>query len=75
MKKIMNVLAFIVIIGFVGAWECGNYDLKTLLFNTGVTLSLLFIFHIFRIGLNLNKELKQQKKHKIKNREFGVKIS
>lgn len=75
MKKFMNVLAFIVIIGFVGAWECGNYDSKTLLFNTGITLSLLLMFHIFRIAIILSKELKQRKKHKIKHNKFRVKIS
>ena len=75
MKKIMNVLTFISIIGFVGAWECGAYGFKTLLLNSGITLSALFTFHVFRIILFINKELKRQKKHKIKHRTYNVKIS
>ena len=65
MKKIINVLAFIIIIGFVGAWECGNCDFKVLLFNTGVTLSVVFAFHFTRITLNFLKNLKRQKRIKI----------
>lgn len=67
MKKIVNVLAFIVIIGFVGAWECGSCDFKTMLFNSWVTLSMLFTFHIFRFLLILIKEIKKQKRHKLKH--------
>ncbi len=78
MKKIMNVVAFILIIGFVGAWECGSYDFKTMLLNCGITLSVLLAFNIFRGVLNMNKELKRLKRHKIKHGEFKmnrVKIS
>lgn len=75
MKKAVNVLAFIVIMGYVGSWECGNYDFKTLLLNSGLTLSVLFLFHIFRIIFDFNKELKLNKKHKIKHKKLGVKIS
>lgn len=71
MKKIMNILAFILIIGFVGAWESGSCEFKTMLLNSGITLSALFGFHLFRIMLNMNKELKRLKRHKITH----VKIS
>lgn len=71
MKKIMNVLAFILIIGFVGAWECGSYDFKTMLLNCGITLSVLLAFNIFRTVLKMKKELKRLRKHKINH----VKIS
>ena len=71
MKKIMNFVAFILIVGFVGAWECGSYDFKTLLLNCGITLSVLLAFNIFRAVINMKKELKKLKRHKINH----VKIS
>lgn len=78
MKKIMNVLAFILIVGFVGTWESGSCEFKTMLLNSGITLSVLFGFHLFRIMLSMSKELKRLKRHKITHREFSsghVKIS
>lgn len=66
MKKIMNTLAFIFIIGFVGAWECGSYDFKTLLLYAGLTLSVLFLFHFLRITLYITKQIKKSKRHKLK---------
>lgn len=65
MKKIINVLAFIIIIGFVGSWDCGNCDFKTMLLNMGVTLSMLFTFHIFRLSLIFFKAIKKSKRHKL----------
>ena len=78
MKKIMNILAFILIIGFVGAWESGSCEFKTMLLNSGITLSVLFGFHLFRIMANMNKELKRLRRHKISHGELTsnrVKIS
>ena len=78
MKKIMNILAFILIIGFVGAWESGSCEFKTMLLNSGITLSALFGFHLFRIMANMNKELKRLRRHKISHGELTsnrVKIS
>ncbi len=71
MKKIINFLAFVVIVGFVGAWENGSSDFKSLLLNVGITLSTLFIFHICRFILAIIKEIKKQKKQKLRR----VKIS
>ena len=74
----MNISAFILIVGFVGAWESGDCEFKTMLLNCGVTLSALFGFHLFRIMLNMNKELKRLKRHKISHRQLTsgrVKIS
>jgi len=61
MKKTANVLAFIVIIGFIGAWECGNTDFKTLLLNTGITLTILFTFHTLRIISKIIKIIRKPK--------------
>ena len=74
----MNILAFILIIGFVGAWESGSCEFKTMLLNSGITLSALFGFHLFRIMANMNKELKRLRRHKISHGELTsnrVKIS
>ena len=71
MKKIMNFVAFILIVGFVGAWECGSCDFKTMLLNCGITLSVLLLFHTFRTFVKMSKELKRLKRHRIKH----VKIS
>ena len=65
MKKFINTLAFILIIGFAGAWECGNYDFKTLLFNTGITLTGLFIAHICIITMYIIRTHKKIKSVKI----------
>lgn len=65
MKKIINVSAFILIIGFAGAWESGSCDFKTMLFNSWITLSILLAFHIFRLILIVNKAIKKSKKHKL----------
>lgn len=65
MKKIINVLAFIIIIGFVGAWDSGSCDFKTMLLNTGVTLSMLFTFHIFRFSSIFLRAIKKSKRHKL----------
>lgn len=66
MKKFINTLAFILIIGFVGAWECGNYDFKALLFNIGITLKALFAFHFCRITLYVIKAIRKTRRHKLK---------
>lgn len=68
MKKTANVLAFIIITGFIGTWECGNMDFKTLLLNVGITLSILFTFHLFRIIFKIIKIIR-------KTRRMHVKIS
>ncbi|MBR5517592.1 MAG: hypothetical protein IKV86_01025 [Clostridia bacterium] len=78
MKKIMNILAFILIVGFVGAWESGDCEFKTMLFNSGITLSVLFGFHLFCFITKMNKELKRLRRHKISHGELTsnrVKIS
>ena len=78
MKKIMNILAFILIVGFVGTWESGGCDFKTVLLNSGITLSCLLGFHTFRTMINMKKELKRLRRHKINSRQFAsgrVKIS
>lgn len=62
MKKFMNTLAFILIIGFAGAWECGSYDFKTFLFNTGITLTGLFLFHFSIITLYIIKTIRKIKR-------------
>ena len=51
MKKLLNVAAFIIIVGLVGSWECGNADFKTLMFNTCCVLSVLMVFQLFGIIL------------------------
>ncbi|MEE1043467.1 MAG: hypothetical protein UH854_05835 [Clostridia bacterium] len=66
MKKTANIITFIIIIGFVGSWECGNSDFKTLLFNTGITLSLLLSFHTLRIIFEIIKILKRPKRINVK---------
>ena len=70
MKKIMNVLAFILIVGFVGAWESGSCEFKTMLLNSGITLSALFGFHFFCSITKMNKELKRLRRHRISHREL-----
>ncbi len=70
MKKIMNVLAFILIVGFVGAWESGSCEFKTMLLNSGITLSALFGFHLFWVINKMNKELKRLRRHRISHREL-----
>ena len=71
MKKILNITAFIVIVGLVGAWECGDINFRTMLLYTGITLCFLMILHFLRFVMQINSELKKHKKHKL-NR---VKIS
>ncbi len=66
MKKTANVMAFIIITGFIGAWECGNMDFKNLLLNSGITLSILFLFHILRIILKIIKILRKPKRINVK---------
>lgn len=66
MKKTANVLTFIIIAGFIGTWECGNMDFKTLLFNVGITLSILFIFHILRIISKITKIIRKQRRINVK---------
>ena len=61
MKKLANVITFIVIMGFIGSWECGNTDFKTLLLNTGGTLTVLLTFHTLRIISKIIKILKRTK--------------
>ena len=65
MKKTVNVLAFILIIGFIGAWDCGNCDFKTLLFNVGVTLCILFIYHFLRMCFYTSKAIRRARRHKV----------
>lgn len=59
MKKLFNVLAFIIIMGLVGSWECGNCTFAELLKNTGTVLSVLFVSHIVRIVFVLSKHNKR----------------
>ena len=65
MKKLFNVLAFIIIIGLVGSWECGNSDFKTLLLNVGTVLTVLMASHYLRIILVFSKYNKKMSKNKI----------
>ena len=46
MKTTINLMALICITGFAGSWEIGMYSFKTLLLNVGITLTLVFLFHI-----------------------------
>lgn len=66
MKKMANIITFIIIIGFVGSWECGNSDFKVLLLNTGVTLSILLSFHTLRIIFEIIKIIKRPKRINVK---------
>lgn len=66
MKKLINTLAFIIIIGFAGAWECGSYDFKTLLLYSGITLSVLFGFHFLRISFCIIKMICKARRHKLR---------
>lgn len=66
MKKMANIITFIIIIGFVGSWECGNSDFKTLLLHTGVTLSILLSFHTLRIIFEIIKIIKRTKRINVK---------
>lgn len=59
MKKLFNVLAFVIIMGLVGSWECGNCTFAELLKNTGTVLSVLFVSHIVRIVCTLSKHNKR----------------
>lgn len=52
MKTVFNAMAFILIIGFVGSWECGNTNFRELLFNCGVVLAILFLAYSYR-GLRI----------------------
>lgn len=64
MKKLLNVTAFILIVGFVGSWECGNADFKTLLFNAGGVLSVLMVSQLSGIILKNfihNKKVNKRK--------------
>ncbi len=65
MKKLFNTTAFIFIIGFAGSWECGNYDFREFLFNTGITLSILFLYHFCRLAVYLIKSPKKIRRVKI----------
>lgn len=66
MKKAANILTFIVIIGFVGTWECGEIDFKTLLLNVGTTLCVLFTFHLLRIISKIIQRIKKPKRINVK---------
>ena len=66
MKKLMNALAFIMIIGFTGAWEMGKCDFKTLLLNIGMTLTVLLTYHTLTFIIYLIKEIKKSKKRKLR---------
>lgn len=59
MKKLFNVIAFIIIMGLVGSWECGNCTFAQLLRNSGNVLSALFVSHIIRIVFALLKHNKR----------------
>ena len=59
MKKLLNVIAFIIIMGFAGSWECGNCTFAELLKNTGTVLSALLVCHIVRIVLAFIKHNKR----------------
>lgn len=59
MKKLFNVIAFIIIMGLVGSWECGNCTFAQLLKNSGNVLSVLFVSHIIRIVFALLKHNKR----------------
>ena len=67
MKKNMNLLALILIIGFVGAWECGSCNFKTMLLNVGITLSVLLAAHFVRIFFYVLKIIKKNKKQNVKH--------
>ena len=59
MKKLFNVIAFIIIMGLVGSWECGNCTFAELLKNVGAVLSVLLISHFVRIAFALLKHNKR----------------
>ena len=50
MKRFFNVLAFIIIVGLTGSWECGCISFRTYLYGTGSVLTVLLAMHIVRIG-------------------------
>lgn len=63
MKKILNILSFVIIMGLVGSWECDALSFGELLFLSGAILSLLMILHVFYalffIVMN-NKKIKRK---------------
>ena len=65
MKKLFNFVAFIIIIGLVGSWECGNSDFKTLLLNVGTVLSVVMASHYLRIIFVLSKYNKKVSKNNV----------
>lgn len=74
MKTALNTLAFILIIGFVGSWECGNTDFRGLLFNCGVVLAILlsaYSYRGFRIFLRRCRMTKREQYKKLVSRDFN----
>ena len=59
MKTILNVIAYVIIMGLAGSWECGNCTFAELLKNTGNVLSVLLVCHFLRMVLALTKHNKR----------------
>lgn len=47
MKRLLNVAAFLVVVWFVSAWDCGDIEFRTLLVNILNVLFVLAFSHIF----------------------------
>ena len=48
MKRILNVFAFMLVVWFVSAWDCGDIAFKTLLVDVLYVLSGLLRAHFLR---------------------------
>ncbi len=46
MKKTLNLIALLCMVGFAGSWECGLCSFREMLMNMGTALSFIFVLHL-----------------------------